>query len=109
MSKADTNPGGPSDRYDFPREDIIGITRSELRRQIVPMGGGLLLWGLIFHQEVAAAVRTWDASTAYNHCFLIIPIFLYMLWDRRSDLMGMCARPTWRALPVGIPLAVAWL
>ncbi|HET6605724.1 MAG TPA: exosortase A, partial [Rhodopila sp.] len=109
MSQADTDPGAPAERLDVKPEDLAGITRSELRRLIVPMGGGLLLWGLIFHQEVAAAVHTWDASTAYNHCFLIIPIFLYLLWDRRFDLIGIRVRPTWRALPLGIPLAVAWL
>jgi exosortase A len=109
MSQADADPGATTERYGSSREEIIGIMRSELRRLIVPMGGGLLLWGLIFRPEVLAAVRTWDASTAYNHCFLIIPISLYMLWDRRSDLMGLRAQPTWRALPLGIPLAIAWL
>lgn len=109
MSQTDAHPDLPKIRVDIPREDILGITRSELRRLLVPLGGGLLVWGLIFHQEVAAAVRTWNASTAYNHCFLVIPIVLYLLWDRRSDLMGMCARPTWHALPLGIPLVIAWL
>ena len=59
--------------------------------------------------EVAAAVQTWDASTAYNHCFLIIPIALYLLWDRRQDLVGIPARPILRALLLALPLAVAWL
>ncbi|HVY17547.1 MAG TPA: archaeosortase/exosortase family protein [Rhodopila sp.] len=96
-------------RFTPPREDVIGITRSELRRQIVPTGGGLLGLGLIFHQEVAAAVRTWCASAAYAHGFLVVPIVLYLLWDRRSDLVGLCARPDWRTLPLGLPLAAAWL
>ena len=36
----------------------------------------VVVLGLLFHREVAAAVRTWNDSTAYNHCFLIIPIAL---------------------------------
>ena len=42
---------------------------------------GLLVLGLIFQAEVIAAVQVWDASTAYNHCYLILPITLYMIWD----------------------------
>jgi exosortase A len=109
MSQADSQPSVVVQRDPGKRVDAQAVTAAELRRLIVPAAGGLLLWGLIFHQEVAAAIRTWDASTAYNHCFLIIPIALYLLWDRRPDLLGLRARPTLRALPLCIPLAIVWL
>jgi exosortase A len=79
------------------------------RRVVVPLGLGLLLLGGLFRQEVVAAVQTWDASTAYNHCFLIIPIALYLLWDRRFDLKGLRAEPIVRVLVLGLPLGVVWL
>jgi exosortase A len=109
MNKPETDLSQFDRQYTFPREDAVGITKSELRRLALPLGGGILLWGLIFHREVVAAVGQWDSSTAYNHCFLVLPIVLYMLWDRKEDLIGVCARPTWKVLPLGIPLAVAWL
>lgn len=74
-----------------------------------PVAAGLLLLGLLFNKEVVAAVQTWDASTAYNHCFLVIPIALYLLWDRRQDLVGIPVRPMPRALLLGLPLAAVWL
>ena len=79
------------------------------RRVALPIGLGVLLLGVLFNQEVAAAVQTWNASTAYNHCFLIIPIALYLLWDRRFDLLGLQPRPMPAALLLGLPLTVAWL
>jgi exosortase A len=85
------------------------VTVPEWRRVALPLAAGLLLLGLIFRREVAAAVQTWDASTAYNHCFLIIPIVLYLLWDRRVDLEGIPARPMPSVLLLGIPLAAVWL
>ena len=66
-------------------------------------------WGSLFHEEVAAAVHTWNISTAYNHCFLIIPIALYLLWDRRADLVGIAPRPMPAVLLLGLPLALIWL
>ncbi len=69
---------------------------------------GLVL-GLLFHGEVVAAVQTWNDSTAYNHCFLVIPIALYLLWDRCGVLAGIPRQVMPRALLLGVPLAAVWL
>ncbi|HEY4041731.1 MAG TPA: exosortase A [Rhodopila sp.] len=74
-----------------------------------PLAIGLPLLGFLFDGEVAAAVRTWHASTAYNYCFLVVPIALFLLWDRRHHLVGIPAKPTPMALWLAVPLAVAWL
>lgn len=75
----------------------------------IAVGVGLIALGLLFHTEVIAAVSTWDTSTAYNHCFLVIPIVLYLLWDRRETLRDAEANPLPLAALAGLPLAVAWL
>lgn len=80
-----------------------------LHGSAIALGIGLLLLGGMFHQEVAMAVRTWENSTAYNHCFLVIPIVLYLIWDRRDTLVGISAVPVpWVAL-AAIPVAATWL
>lgn len=73
------------------------------------LGIGVLLLGILFHAEVIAAVSVWVDSTAYNHCFLVLPIVAYLLWDRRDQLA--LARPVpnaWFAL-LAIPAAIIWL
>lgn len=85
------------------------VTAQEWRRVAVPLAIGVLLLGAVFNREVTAAVQTWEVSTAYNHCFLIIPIALYLLWDRRFDLAGIPPRPVPAALLLGLPLALLWL
>ncbi len=70
---------------------------------------GLMLLGLLFHGEIAAAVHVWATSTAYNHCFLVIPIAAYIAWDRRALLAGAAPRPAPLLALAAIPLAFAWL
>ena len=75
----------------------------------VAIGAGLVALGLLFQTEIAGAVAVWQNSTAYNHCFLVIPIVIYLLWERREILRGAVARPYPVAALAGLPLAIAWL
>ncbi len=70
---------------------------------------GLSLWAVVFGTEIAAAYTVWVGSTAYTHCFLVLPVAAYLAWQRRDVLM---ATPP-QALPwiasVAVPLALCWL
>ncbi len=69
---------------------------------------GLLGLALLFHAEAAAAVAVWIDSTAYNHGFFVLPIALWLAWDRRAAAVGLRPLPTpWPALAV-LPLGLAW-
>ena len=71
-------------------------------------GAGLVLLCAAFHQEVAAAVRVWNQSTAYGHCWLVLPIVGWLLWERRK-LMAGAVRPTaWPAL-AAVPVVLVWV
>lgn len=70
---------------------------------------GLLLLGLVFRTEAMAAYQVWTESTAYSHCFFVLPIALYLAWDRRHGLAGLRVAPLpWLGL-LGIPGVLAWL
>jgi len=70
---------------------------------------GLVVLGLVFHEEVGAAVFVWYDSTAYSHCFFVIPIAAYLAWDRRQLLASVPIEPMpWAAL-LAVPLAAVWL
>lgn len=73
-----------------------------------PLVVGFIALGLLFHAEVTAAVQVWIGSTAYNHCFLVIPIVGYLIWDRRDVLGGIAARPLPMVALLALPLAIAW-
>ena len=70
---------------------------------------GLLVFGLLFHNEAVAAVQTWIDSTAYSHCFFVIPIAIYLAMDRRPMLAGLSVQPMPAVTLAALPLALAWL
>ena len=69
---------------------------------------GLLPLGLGFRAEVTAALGIWSGSTAYNHCWLILPIALWLAWTRRDRLVGRAAAPTAWALGPALAFGAAW-
>ena len=87
---------------------LAGVLHAQ-RGVVVALGVGLLALGLLFHSEVSAAITVWITSTAYNHCFLVIPIAGYLLWDRRETFSFASARPFPLATIAAIPLLLAWL
>jgi exosortase A len=90
-------------------DEPLTTSLSGLRDARVGLAIGLLALGLLFHTEIVAAIRTWIDSTAYNHCFLVIPIAGFLLWDRRSSLRGLTAAPMPMAALLVLPLGAVWL
>lgn len=83
--------------------------RSGWRVALVLVGLGLVGLGLLFAEEGAAAVRVWESSAAYNHCWLVLPIAGWLAWTRRHRLTGQEPQPMpWAAL-LALPVGLAWL
>jgi len=75
---------------------------------LLALGLGLAGLALLFRAEAAAALRVWRDSTAYSHCFLVLPIALWLAWDRRAAARGLPLRPTpWPLLAIPV-LGLGW-
>lgn len=69
----------------------------------------LVIFGLLYPRCATGALRVWIASPTFNHCFLVLPISVFLVWHRRSLLAGMIAKPIfWAAVPIAV-LSIAWL
>jgi exosortase A len=79
------------------------------RTALLVLGLGTLAWGLLFFPEIAAALQVWETSTAYNHCWLILPIAAWLAWQRRDRLAFLAPGPDWRLALLAIPGGLAWL
>jgi len=79
-----------------------------LRAAAPALAIGIIGLGLVFWREVKSAVEVWDASTAYNHCFLVLPIALWMAWERRARLVHARAEPIPLVALAALPCAAAW-
>jgi exosortase len=68
----------------------------------------LIYLGSMFAPEMRAAVRIWLHTTAYNHCVFILPLALWLAWDRRGGARGLRLQPIlWPSL-ITLPLGLAW-
>jgi len=73
------------------------------------IGLALAVLAALFAGEIAAAVRVWSTSTAYGHCWLVLPIALWLVYERRGEAACVRAAPiAWPAL-LGLPLALFWV
>lgn len=76
------------------------------------LGAALLVAALalggLFWREVIGAWRVWVASPTYNHCFLVLPVALYLIWDRRA-MLDVPPRPDLRVLALVPLLSLAWV
>lgn len=79
------------------------------RPALIVIGAASLVFGGVFRHEVAHAVDVWIGSTAYNHCFLIIPLVAFLLWERRELFALASPQPTpWPLLLMPL-LSAIWL
>jgi exosortase A len=65
--------------------------------------------GLLYHREIAAAVRVWNSSTAYGHCWLIVPIALFLAYERRGAAAAAAIAPRAAAAWLALPCVAVWL
>ena len=70
---------------------------------------GIAVLGALFASEAAAAWRVWNDSTAYSHCFFVLPIAIYMAWERRGTMLATPVRPLPIAAVLALPFGLAWL
>lgn len=50
------------------------------------LGAMIVLIVLAFHDALFAAWRVWMISPTYSHCFLIVPIVAWLIWEKRDTL-----------------------
>jgi len=83
------------------------------RTMLVPalavLAGGIPLFGFLFAEEATAAIRIWQSSTAYNHCWLVLPVAAWLAWTRRHRLVGLSPAPSALLALLALPAGLAWL
>lgn len=83
-------------------------TVARYRVALLAIGLGLVALAFAFSEEGVRAVHQWVSSTAYNHCFLILPIAAWLFWDRRHRLHDLTPRPFPLAVPLAAAFAIVW-
>jgi exosortase A len=69
----------------------------------------LLVMAAAYWPEISAAVTVWSTSTAYGHCWLVLPIVAWLLWERRDVVLGWPAHPAIWPVLLTLPLVAIWV
>jgi len=83
------------------------VAKAWLRHGAV-LGALLALTLLIFQEAVSAAVKVWWVSPTYSHCFLIVPIVLWLVWEKRPILAATAPALFPQALLLTPLLGLMW-
>lgn len=88
--------------------DTEKSTRAIWIQHVTVLAVLLLGLGAAYWAAIEAAVEVWWVSPTFSHCFLIIPISLYLIWNKRHQLTQMTPRAFPIALAAIIPFVLTW-
>ena len=52
-----------------------------------PFAAILLAWFYTYYQGIATAINLWTTSEIFNHCFFVIPISCFLIYQKRTQLL----------------------
>jgi exosortase A len=78
------------------------------RSHLVALGAVLALILVEFRGAISAALTVWRFSPTYSHCFLIIPIVGWLIWEKRDVLAKTRPAVEPRILLLVLPLLALW-
>ncbi len=79
------------------------------RGTLLALGLALAAVLLLYRDTAAAMVSIWSRSDTFTHAFLVPPIVLWLIWQRRRELAVQTPRPSpWLLLPMAVA-GFGWL
>ena len=69
----------------------------------------LTLLPFLFYGTSSALVAAWNGTTAYNYCFLILPICVYLVLERRDRLLATNPMPSVLGFGLLLAAGAVWL
>jgi exosortase A len=78
-------------------------------REMVLAAAACVAIVILFRGTVADLLEKWYTDASFNHCFLIVPICLYLLWRQRLEIAATEAQPDLRGIALVAIAALAWL
>ncbi|MDX1811297.1 MAG: exosortase A, partial [Gammaproteobacteria bacterium] len=70
---------------------------------------GLTVIAILYFSSLSSMVKTWGMSDTFQHCFLILPIALWLVWRDKEKLLSLKPVPFYWALPAILIFGFIWL
>ncbi len=85
------------------------VNRDCLKRALLYMGLSILAVLLIFNETLISMVSIWWRSETYAHGFFILPISLYLIWQKRHEALAISPQPSYKPLFLIVIAGAFWL
>ncbi len=69
-----------------------------INKFLLRLGIPLAAWLLIYYSSLINMIGVWNNSKTYEHCYLILPISLWLVWQEKDKLKNVSFSISW--LPV---------
>ncbi len=63
----------------------------------------------LFYETTWSMISIWSRSETFTHGFLILPISLWLIWDKKEFIVRTHPEPDFRPLLLSVPLGMGWL
>ncbi|GAB5381779.1 MAG: exosortase A [Aliiglaciecola sp.] len=80
--------------------------RSSIFKYLV---GLFVVWGAVFYNSIASAVEIWYRSETFAHCFIILPICIYLIKLKWAALNNATLKPSYVSLIFVTGTLLIWL
>jgi len=69
----------------------------------------LLIYTVLYYSSLESIVAIWLRSDTYAHGFIILPISLWLIWRKRSELVSSVPTFNYLGIPILAGLGLLWL
>ena len=67
------------------------------------------VWGALFYSSIASTVAIWYRSETFAHCFIILPICIYVIKQKWPVISKQQCVPNYSILLLMVPVLALWL
>lgn len=89
--------------------ESITVVSAQWKKALSLLAVLTLLLGGVFYTTVASMVSIWWRSETFTHAFLIVPISLWLIWEKRAWWLATVPRFSWLGLFFLAAAGVLWL
>ncbi|MEP4889835.1 MAG: exosortase A [Aliiglaciecola sp.] len=68
-----------------------------------------IVWGAVFYDSIASTVAIWTRSETFTHCFIILPICIYLIKLKWTKLNNASLQPSYISLIFVVGTLFVWL
>jgi exosortase A len=86
-----------------------GVRAKAWKKTAILLGLCSAVWVGVYWSTIGSIVSIWNRSETFAHGFLIVPISLYLVWQKRRELRALIPQADYRGVVALGVLGAGWL